>query len=198
MAWEEFEEHVNSYGLVDWLDLAPIPLTVALHKFIYFFLIVARIHQLSRHWHWFDLLYGLALIQLVIVSMIPCGQKTSNFKPGYLQTWPYSVANALTRFSIDTELEQDTRNKSAEFLKNRNNCASETGPVDIIREPDQIRCDTGRTRRHVTHTLYHCDTNVRTSMRAWVTLSCTKLVTFHEPNWYGTGLGSKVNCLATA
>ena len=64
--------------LVDWLDLAPIPLTVALHKLIYFFLVVARTHQLSRHRHWFDLLYGL-----VIVSMIPCGQKTSNFKPGY-------------------------------------------------------------------------------------------------------------------
>ena len=50
------------------------------------------------------------------------------------------------RFSIDTEVEQDTRNKSAEFLKNRNNCTSEKGPVDIIREPDQIRCDTGRTK----------------------------------------------------
>ena len=30
------------------------------------------------------------------------------------------------------------------FEKDRNNCVSENGPVDIKREPDQIRCDTGQ------------------------------------------------------
>ena len=36
-----------------------------------------------------------------------------------------------------------TRNESADFLENRNNSASVYVPPEQIREPEQIRCDTG-------------------------------------------------------
>ena len=40
---------------------------------------------------------------------------------------------------------QNTRNKSAEFLENRNKFASVHVPPEQIREPEQIRCDNGTT-----------------------------------------------------